>query len=338
MWGYDRRMDEPWTVRRLRAWIAPHLASRGVDSPQACADLLLSQALGCARLNLYMDADRPATVEELTVLRAFVRRAVDGEPVQYIVGSWGFYGHDFAVDRSTLIPRPSTETLVDEVLAVLREPSGASRGECARTIVDLCTGSGCIAIAVAATLAKTSSKRHSLAWSRMGPAVPQGNAPVDTALADIRIVATDLVPEAIALAKGNAQRLGVDRWIEFLEGDLDAPLAGRGLEGAVDVLCANPPYISDAEWAEVPKNVRDFEPATALRGGVDGLAVIRRIVAVAPNWLRPGGALVVEVAASQGASVALAATVAGFTGVRVVKDLEGHDRVIVARTAAPPTG
>jgi release factor glutamine methyltransferase len=321
-------MDEPWTVRRLRAWIAPHLKGRGVDSPQACADLLLAHALGCERLALYMDADRPASARELAVLRALVKRAADGEPVQYLVGSWGFFGHDFEVDPSTLIPRPSTETLVEQGLACLRAHGEAAPSQARRTIVDLCTGTGCVAISIAAALCAAARPRRALAWnSTSANAAPSHQSDDANAL----IIGIDVVPGAIELARRNAQRIGVASAVEFQLGDLDAPLAGRGLEGRVDLLVANPPYISDAEWVEVPRNVREFEPASALRGGVDGLDFIRRILRIGPRWLGRGGSVAVEIAASQGESARALAAADRYEEIRVVKDLEGHDRVLVAR-------
>ncbi len=280
-----------------------YLTERAVDSPSLCADVLLVHALKCERLHLYTDPDRPATDGELTVLRDLVRRAAAGEPVQYLVGTWSFYGCEIAVDRSTLIPRPCTETLVELALASFRSARAGSSEPA--TIIDLCTGTGCIAIALAKSLRSAS---------------PQP-----------RILATELSEAAASLARCNVERNGVSATVEVLQGDLDAPLEGRGLEKSCEMICANPPYISDSEWREVPRNVRDFEPESALRGGADGLGVVRRLMSAAHRWLRSGGCLLVEIAASQGEAALQLATEAGLVESTVVKDLEGHDRVLRAR-------
>lgn len=322
-------MAEQWSVRRLRGWMTAYLSDRRVESPSVCTDLLLASVFKCPRMELYMDADRPASAEELAALRECVKRAGSGEPVQYIVGSWSFYGCEIAVGPATLIPRPSTESLVDAALSVLRESAPADADSRPRRILDLCTGSGCIAIALARSLLASGGSRRHLAWSGTATA-----APSSAGATDIRVIATEIVPEACALARQNAQSNGLSQWIEILDGDLDMPLAGRGLEDSFDVVCANPPYISDAEWVLVPKSVRDFEPESALRGGTDGLDVVRRVVACAPKWLRPRGSLLVEISFSQGPQALELARAAGLVEATLVKDLEGHQRVLMARRPA----
>lgn len=290
--------EAPWTTRSLLAWMTQHFASKGVDSPRLVAEMLLSHVLACDRMRLYMEVDRPANQSELATLRALVARAARHEPVQYLVGEAWFYGRKFAVDPSTLIPRPSTETLVEHVVRWLK-----SSGIESPLLADVGTGTGCIAICVAL---------HVPACS---------------------VIATDVVPGALALAKRNAEAHGVGERIEFRAGDGVGPLKAEA--GAFDVICSNPPYIPDHEWPAVADNVRLYEPETALRGGADGLAVIRPLVEQAPAFLKPGGMLAIEIADSTKDAVhELAASQAMLCDVQVLKDFEGLWRVVVARRAA----
>jgi release factor glutamine methyltransferase len=279
-----------------------HFAAKGVDSPRVVAEMLLGHVLDCERMRLYMEADRPASAVELATLRGLVQRAANHEPVQYLVGHAWFFGKQFAVDRSTLIPRPSTETLVEQVVRWLR----ANPGHAEPTIADVGTGTGIIAISLALNLP------------------------------DARIVATDVVPEALELAKTNAERLGVTGRIEFREGSLLEPLHRDGGAVRFDVIASNPPYVPDDEWDAVERNVKDYEPASALRGGVDGLDFIRPLIANGPSLLVPGGLLAIEIAESQReAVVELAKATATLENVDVLKDHEGLLRVLTAERIAP---
>lgn len=302
------RTEGPWTTRRLLPWITSFLTERSVDSPRVCAELLLGHVLGCERTRLYMEVDRPASPTELAQLRELVKRAGQQEPVQYLVGETWFHARPFFVDRSTLIPRPATETLVEHAVAWAR-----ARGATVRAL-DLCTGSGCVAVSVVAAL--VTPRRGT-----MEPPV----APLDA-----RVVATDLVPAAVDLAIRNAERHGVRDRIDFRVGDLHGPLRPDEA-GSFDLVLANPPYIPDAEFAACAPNVRDHEPPTALRGGPDGLRVVEPLVRGAARWLQPGGRLLVEIAASQGASARrLVESCEGLRFVSVDRDHEGLDRVLVA--------
>lgn len=289
---------------------------QNLDSPRVCAELLLSHVIGCDRLKLYTEADRPASPEELAALRALVARALKHEPIQYLTGEWVFYGLPFAVDRRVLIPRPSTETLVEEVLSALRpDRSGpTSPTDHAPLIADVCTGSGCIAVALL---------KH---------------------LRGARAIATDLSEDALTVAAGNAARHGLSERIEFLAGHLLAPVADRlpgiaysggaaGQGGArLDALVSNPPYIPDHEWPDVPPNVRDHEPELALRGGSTGVDCVGPILTEGPALLRPGGVLAIEIASCTAPEVlAMARAHPRLTGARVVRDLDGLDRLLLAR-------
>lgn len=290
---------ESWTTRRLLGWLTGHFASKGIDSPRLVAEILLSHVIGCERMRLYMEVDRPATPLELESLRDLVKRASRHEPAQYLVGETWFYGRRFFVDRSTLIPRPSTEALIEHVLQWRRAVPGHANA----LIADIGTGTGCIAVTLAAL-------------------IPQA-----------RIVATDVSADALALAAENAQQHDVTDRIEFRQGALLEPLEALGL-GRFDVICSNPPYISEPEWEQVAPNVRDYEPASALRGGADGLDVIRPLIAGSGRLLKADGQLVMEIADTQrDAVLELVKATATLTAPMVLKDHEGLWRVLVTERA-----
>ncbi len=291
---------DSWTTRTLLAWMTERFRERGLDSPRVVAEMLLAHVLGCDRLRLYMEVDRPAGPAERQTLRGLVARALDHEPAQYLVGRAWFFGREFEVDRSVLIPRPSTEMLVEHAVRFLRE-AGAAQPDAA----DVGTGSGCIAISLAA------------------------------ALPGARVIATDLSAPALAVARRNAQRHGVLDRVEFRAGAGLEPL--RAEVGRLDAIVSNPPYISDAEWADVAPNVSNHEPALALRGGPDGLDAIRPILAGAAALLRASGLLAVEIAHSQrDAVLAIARGLPDLAGADVHKDHEGFWRMLTATASARP--
>lgn len=275
-----------------------HFQSRGIDSPRVVGEMLLSHVLGCERMRLYMEVDRPATPSELKTLRDLVARAAKHEPVQYLVGHAWFFGKQFEVNRSTLIPRPCTETMVEHIIQWLR----LNPGHANPVIADIGTGTGCIASSLALQLKEA------------------------------RIIATDVIPGALELAKRNAERHNVADRIEFRLGNLLEPLRDAGHGGVrFNAICANPPYISDAEWIDLPANVKEYEPASALRGGKDGLDYIRPLIVEAPALLCRGGKLAIEIADSQRESVLeFARANPLLTNSDVLKDHEGLWRVLVA--------
>lgn len=285
-------------------------ARKGLDSPQLLAEMLVAHVVGCDRLKLYLDVDRPASPLERQTLRDLVGRALNHEPVQYLVGEARFFGLTFKVDRRVLIPRPATETVVEYVLQHNRAVHGPGRAAATRgegvLIADVCTGSGCIAIALAKNLPGA------------------------------RVVATDISGAALEVARENARIHGMSERVDFLEGDLLAPLANyppTAGAGSLDYLVCNPPYIPDDEWPhKVDRNVREHEPESALRGGPDGLAFAGPVLRDGPRLLKPGGLLLVEVAdAKAHAALELAKAQAGCADTRILKDFENLDRVILAR-------
>ncbi|RMH13357.1 MAG: peptide chain release factor N(5)-glutamine methyltransferase [Planctomycetota bacterium] len=300
--------DQLWTTRRLLAWMNRAFADKQIDAPRLCAEMLLAHVLGCDRLKLYTDPDRPASPLERSSLRELVARALKHEPIQYLIEEAWFFGLAFHVDRRVLIPRPCTEIIVEHVLQHARSHPGfgGTSGE-SLLIADVCTGSGCIAVALA---------RH---------------------LAHARVIATDISRDALDVARLNAQRHGVADRIDLRLGNLLAPILehpAAGRRAALSYICANPPYIPDNEWAKVEPNVRDHEPESALRGGPDGLAFVRPIIESAAPLLRSGGLLLVEIASvSADEVVALTTRLDAFDDVSVVNDAEGKPRTLIARRA-----
>jgi release factor glutamine methyltransferase len=278
-----------------------HLEARGVDAPRVVAEMLLAHVLGCERLRIYMEPERPAAASELDALRALVRRAAQHEPVQYLAGRASFYGREILVDRSTLIPQPCTEDLVAAVIAWARAQPGG--GDAPRRVADVGTGSGCIAISIALELPGAS------------------------------IVASDVVPAALDLARRNAERFAVADRIDFAGGPLLEPLLARVGAGGFDAIVSNPPYVPDSDWTGglVQRSVKEWVPPAATRGGPDGLDCVRPLILGAGPLLAPGGLLAIEIASSQrDAVLAIASGAKDLTGAKVDKDYEGLWRVFTA--------
>jgi release factor glutamine methyltransferase len=258
---------------------AARLAAAGIDTAQLDAELLLAHVLGVDRAALLLHPDRELTAAEEDAFEALVRRREAREPVAYLLGSRGFRRIDLVVDRRVLVPRPETELLVE---AALDLPRGAR-------VVDVGTGSGAVALAL------------------------KDERP------DLEVLATDSSEDALAVARANAERLGLE--VAFARGDLLDPVSDP-----LDAVLSNPPYVADAD--PLPADVADFEPAAALYAGPDGLAVVRRLVAQAAAR---APFLAIEVGAGQAPAVAEVAREAGFEHVEARRDLAGIERVVVAR-------
>lgn len=282
-------------IREALSLAAKALAEAGVPDPLAEAEYLLTHILKCTRPGLFLDTGRMLTGDEAAAFKAAIERRKKREPAQYIAGDVEFRGHTIKVTRATLIPRPETELAVDEALI------GAGAVGSGAVIVDLCTGSGCIAVSVAVEFARC------------------------------RVYATDISSAALEVARENAVLNGVADRVEFLEGDLFAPLPER-LEGAVDIIISNPPYVSLPEMEGLAPEVRDFEPETALFGGTDGLDFLRRIIAEAPRYLKKGGRLIMEIGYSQSEKVKEMAGKDGrYEAISLRKDYSGIERIFSAR-------
>lgn len=281
-----------WTIKTLLAWTTDFFKTKQIADARLEAEILLGHVLGCNRTALFMRFDEVPADADRTKFRELIQRRVAGWPVAYLVGSRGFYMLTFDVDPAVLIPRSDTETLVLEALKRLKPLT-------APEVLDIGTGSGCIAI--------------SLAHQKK----------------DARVTATDVSPDALAVTQRNAVKHGVGDRMTFLLGDLFAPL----LAGSTfDLIASNPPYIAQSEFASLTPDVRDHEPRLALDGGPDGLAFYRRIANSVGPFLKPGGSLLLEIGYTQEEAVRRLLSERPELEVgATLKDMGGHPRVVTAR-------
>jgi release factor glutamine methyltransferase len=278
-----------WTILEVLRWTIGRFERQGVASARLDAELLAAHAFGRTRVELYTHFDQPLGDPELAVYRALVQRRLDGEPVAYILGRKEFWSLDLLVDARVLVPRPDTETLVEQALELLQDLGKNGR---ALRVADIGTGSGALALAL------------------------KKERPND------EVFAVDVSLEALAVAGENAGRLGLD--IALVQGDLLEPLAHLGM---FDLVASNPPYISSADIEGLSPEVRR-EPRLALDGGADGLALVRRLAKDAPKVLAPGGALVMEIGAGQATDVLEILRGEGYADIGTRRDLAGIERVV----------
>ncbi len=276
-------------------WTKAYLAKCGSDSPRLDAEILLAHARGCPRIQLYTNFDEVLSNEVRGRMRELVNRRAQHEPVAFLVGHREFFSLDFEVSRDVLVPRPETEILVMESLEAIKGNSTA-------TVLDLGTGSGCIAVAVAV------------------------NAPTAS------VTGIDLSDAALAVARRNAERHKVAERVTFLHGDLFEPLPLPSLEqGGFDVIVSNPPYVATSDAATLPPDVLRHEPENALFAGADGLDIIRRIVENSPRFLNPGGTLLIEFSPEQAERISGLLNERGsFDEVTILRDLSQNPRVVRA--------
>lgn len=276
----------PRTVLEALQRATAFFERKGLGEARLEAEVLVAHALHKTRVQLYTHFDQPLAEEEIARCRELLRRRAGGEPTAYLTGEKEFWSVPLAVDARVLIPRPDTERIVEAAL---------ERG--GRRILEIGTGSGCIAIALA----------------RERP--------------DAMVVATDLCPDALAVARANVERHGLADRIDLRQGDLYAPVAGERF----DLIVSNPPYIPHLDVPRLQPEIAYHEPRLALDGGADGLDVLRRLIASAPDHLAAGGWLLAEFGQGHGAAVVRLAAAAGLVEVSLARDLAGHERLLAAR-------
>lgn len=275
-----------WTTLAVLDWTTQRFTEAGIAGARLEAQLLLARVLECSRMQLYTGFDKPLGEAELAAYKALIRRRLGGEPVAYLLGEAELWGLPFHVDEHVLVPRPDTETVIEVARALRVDRAAPCR------VLDLCTGSGAIAISLAKEL----------------PAA--------------RVIATDISEQACAIARKNAERNGFGDRVEIRHGDLFAPLPGERF----DLIVANPPYIATSVIDTLAAEVKR-EPRIALDGGADGLVFYDRICAAAREHLEPGGALVVEHGFDQAEAVQARFVAAGFIDVELTYDLGKNPRV-----------
>ena len=382
--------EDVWTVKRILDWIEGYLAQHGDENPRVSAQWLVSEALGVSRMQLFLDAERPLTAGERAVLRGWTRRRGAGEPLQYITGEAAFRHITVKVRPGVLIPRPETEVLVSEALALLPaapKPQDALDAEVLRQYAELTSEKDPVGAlserpaqlaaqpdgrytsdaATATMLASLAGRSESAPTGVIGDVAPFPRAGVDgdgspfpragvigdgaplLLVADIctgsgciacsiasehprtRLISTDISPDAVALARENVERLGLDGRVDVIQCDLAEGVDGA-LLGSFDLVVSNPPYVPTDVLAVIPSEVAEFEPALALDGGPDGLDVYRRLLDWCSRALKPGGALAFELHETCLEDAAAEAEYAGFVDVRIVEDLASRPRVLTART------
>ena len=274
------------SIREIITLSTDYLAKAGVESATVEVEWLISHALDMPRMQLYLNFDKPLSEDELGTIRPLLARRAKGEPVQYITGSTEFYGLEIEVGPGVLIPRPETELLVDEALKRL---SGGDK------VLDLCTGSGIIAIA--------------LQHEKKG---------------ELQVTASDICDEALLFTRKNiaAHKLT----IQLLQGDLFEPL--RGL--TFDLICSNPPYVGTEEQVDMGKEVLQFEPHKALFAGVGGMQILERIARDGQTFLNDGGSIICEMGMAQGPGCTALFESHGWKDVTIIQDYSGRDRFVSA--------
>lgn len=292
-----------WTIQKLLNWITEYLTKKSIDSPRLSAELLLSNVLDMKRIELYTQFSKPVPKNQLDILHNLVKRAGQNEPIAYLIGKTEFYSLQIDVDPACMIPRPETELLVERAVELLRTRRGN------QNICDLCTGSACIAVAIAI------------------------NCP------DVKIIATDISDQALKIAQRNLEKYQLTNRIKLLCGDLFDPVIPQLDVSKFDLIVCNPPYISTAEYNTLDKNIKNYEPRSALLAGPDGLDIYRRITEKIDQFLKPDAALMLEIGYSQGKLVKeLLEKTSCFTEIIIEKDRQNNDRIVIAqKTINKPT-
>lgn len=292
--------SKKWTIGELVRVTTDYLEGKGIESPRLSSEILLAHSLGVDRINLFLNFDKPLDEGEIALYRTLIRRRVRGEPIQYITGKQDFWSMEFIVGPGVLIPRPESELLIETALSLLSKEPGTSAESA--TILDLGTGSGALAVALARELEGA------------------------------KIWATDISGPALEVARENARRHGLEGRIHFREGDLFGALGEEGVE--FQMVISNPPYVPSATFASLQPEIRDHEPRVALDGGPDGMDYIERIIREGAGFLKSGGWLLLEMDPGQVSRARELVEGNGhYCDNRAVKDFSHQYRVLVARRA-----
>jgi release factor glutamine methyltransferase len=287
--------NDTWTIQKLLNWVTEYLTSKGIESPRLSAELLLSHVLELKRIDLYTQFNKQVPQDQLDKLHELVKRAGLYEPVAYLTGKTEFYSLELDITADCMIPRPETELLVQRSIEFLRTRSGV------QYVCDLCTGSGCIAVAIAK------------------------NFP------DARITATDISAAALAVAARNVEKHRLKEQVRLLCGDLFEPIIQQLDVSQFDLIVCNPPYVSISEYEKLDKNIKDYEPQSALLAGQDGMDIYRRIIKEVDKFLKPGASLMLEIGYAQGPAVReLLEQTSAFTDIKIEKDFHNNDRIVNA--------
>ncbi len=283
------------TVQEVLDRTTTFFSQKGIETSRLDAELLIAEALKFRRIDLYLKFDSPLNEQELEICRALVKRRSSGEPIAYIVGRKEFYGLNFLVNSSVLIPRPDSETLIESCLE-------STAGRAQLRILDLGAGSGCLGLALISKIS------------------------------DSTLVAVDKSAEACAVVNENSKHLGFENQVEVINSDVES-LQSVLAPQSFDVVVANPPYIAEND-TNIQKEVKLFEPALALFGGADGLQLYPTWLQIAFEALKPGGFCFFEIGATQGEEIKSLMIKTGFESVSVTNDLAGRQRVVTGQRAS----
>ena len=273
-----------------------YLRDKKIDNPRLCAETLLAYQLNSSRIKLYLNYDHPLNESDIADYRSMIKRRIDREPLQYITGVQEFWSLEFLVTPQVLIPRPDTEILLEQLLLIL----GDDRAQKTPCILDIGTGSGAIAVSLATELQRAT------------------------------IWASDTSLPALDIARINSEKHGVESRIQFIQGDLFEPFAGKPTR--FDIIVSNPPYIPSEYYDSLPPEIKDYEPRLALDGHEGGLFFIERIIMDAPDYLNPGGWLLIEMDPGQTLkALSMIKQNGSYMEYRCAKDYAKKDRVVIAR-------
>ncbi|MCK5162554.1 MAG: peptide chain release factor N(5)-glutamine methyltransferase [Desulfobacula sp.] len=292
-----------WTIIKILSWTESYFKDHSIDSPRLTAQMLLAHCLGIKQIDLYLQHDRPLQKNELSRFKALIKRRIQNEPVAYIIGEKGFFESDFEVEKGVLIPRPDTETIVEQALKVL---NARQKDFKPKTVLELGAGSGAIVVSLA----------------KKNP--------------DHVYYASDISFAALAIAKKNAQKLlpGMMKdKISFFVGDwLSSLKKFPGFDPRFDLVISNPPYIPTGDIQNLQPEIRRFEPMLALDGGRDGLDSFRSILKDVHHYLVPGGTILLEMGFDQKKGVQnILKPYPEYQSIEFIRDLAGHNRVILIK-------